>query len=176
MVIDLLIALAGVMILSGVGLGEVFDVWYDMTHAEQVEGAETISLVPRKPLAFGYAKDYFREVLATPDAFEHYHWGIWLATNALTAVLVVPWLGFFMIGIGISLILDENRRGLADRPFGFGKPYFGTSALIGALLVGLLIIRILAISTPFEAYVAFLCPAFPIAVFVVLWIAERIHR
>ena len=68
--------LSAVLVVVGVALGEVFDVWYDMTHSEATVTnvgreqcfTETINALPDRPLAFGYAKQYFRGVLATPDA------------------------------------------------------------------------------------------------------------
>jgi hypothetical protein len=73
------VVLSAVSTVVGVVLGEIVDVWYDLTHAEAVVEPDRIieaaQFAPKRPLAFGYAKVYFREVLFTPDAFEHYHWG-----------------------------------------------------------------------------------------------------
>mgnify|MGYP001050161729 CR=1 FL=1 len=132
---EAVVVLSAVSAVVGVVLGEIFDVWYDLTHAEAVSVAdepdriiEAVQFAPRRPLAFGYAKMYFREVLATPDAFEHYHWGLWLAASAISMYSLLSPLAFLMLGLALSLILDENRRGLADKPFGVGKPYFAASA------------------------------------------------
>jgi hypothetical protein len=157
------LVLAAIFAVLGFLVGEVFDVWYDSTHAE---GAvqhralfESIQTQPRRPLAFGYAKLWFREVLATPDAFEHYHWGLWLAANAVTMYFIVPEVAFLMLGVAVSLIMDENRNGIADEPFGLGKPYFATCTLIGVLLLLVLILRILVVTFMFGlAVVAFTTP------------------
>jgi len=171
------VLIGSVYFVLGVMLGEIFDVWYDLTHGEAlVEPAriiETVQFAPDRPLAFGYAKLYFREVLATPDAFEHYHWGLWLATNAVTMFSFLPSSAFLMIGTGLSLILDENRRGLADKPFGVGKPYFLASSLVGVTLSLLLIVRILAVSTLFESAVSVFALVTPFLLLVWFWSAQR---
>jgi hypothetical protein len=165
------LAVAAVVAVIGFLTGEVFDVWYDSTHAEGAvqHGVmfESVQTVPRRPLAFGYAKLWFREVLATPDAFEHYHWGLWLAANAVTMFFIVPEVTFLMLGVAVSLIMDENRNGLADEPFGLGKPYFVTCTLIGILLFSVLIVRILVFS--FMLQLAIVTFAAPFAVLCVLY-------
>jgi hypothetical protein len=159
-----------VYLILGIIVGEIFDVWYDSTHAEatgEPTFVETIYATPRKPLAFGYAKLYFREVIVTPEAFEHYHWGIWLVANAVTAFTFFPPLAFLMIGLAASLILDENRRGLADKPFGVGKPYFAASALVGIILFVALFVRLAVISRPLEPLVEVVAFAVPFIVLLV---------
>jgi len=181
MIIDVL---AAVLFVVGVALGEIFDVWYDMTHSEalvtKVGGEEyfdeAIMAVPRRPLAFGYAKQYFREVLATPDAFEHYHWGLWLLTTALTTYSFNTMAPFLLVGVAVSLILDENRRGLADHPFGIGKPYFTSIAIIGVALVVTLVLRILSISTEFVFWVSLAAFLEPFAILALLWFLQITRR
>lgn len=170
------LALSAIFALMGVLAGELFDVWYDSTHAEGTIQhnvfLESVQTQPRRPLAFGYAKLWFREVLATPDAFEHYHWGLWLAANAVTMFYFLPALALGMLGLALSLIMDENRRGLADEPFGLGKPYFVTCTLIGLLLFIVLVFRILSVSFAFESAVSTLALAAPFAILGILWIAR----
>jgi len=170
------LALAAIFAVVGFLAGEVFDVWYDPTHAEGTvkHGAlfESIQTVPRRRLAFGYAKLWFREVLATPDAFEHYHWGLWLAANAVTMFYFQPAATFLMLGVAVSLIMDENRNGLADEPFGLGKPYFATCTLIGVLLFLVLVIRMLVVSSVLELVISSLAIATPFAILCFLWAAR----
>ena len=177
---EALAIVSAVCAVVGVILGEIFDVWYDLTHAEAVVDrdvvVEAVQFVPKRPLAFGYAKLYFREVLATPDAFEHYHWGLWLTTNAIAMFLLFSPFAFLMLGLALSLILDENRRGLADEPFGVGKPYFGTCSLLGILLSTLLILRILAVSTCFELGLSVVALISPFVVLAWFLIAQQIRR
>jgi hypothetical protein len=169
--------LSAVLVVVGIALGEVFDVWYDMTHSEATVTevgreqyfTETIMALPDRPLAFGYAKQYFREVLATPDAFEHYHWGLWLLTTAFTTYSFNPTAPFLLVGVAVSLILDENRQGLADHPFGIGKPYFTSIAIIGVLLVATLVLRILSISTEFEPWISLGAFVEPFVILALLW-------
>ena len=164
--------------------GEVFDVWYDSTHSEAevkdtragVMIAETVNAEPKRLLAFGYAKQYFREVLATPDAFEHYHWGLWLLANAVTAFLYSYAFAFALVGLATSLILDEDRVGLAGHPFGLGKPFFAATVAVGILLVGTLILRLVSIGSPFEFWVstvAFIAPFIPLGLF---WLHQQMSR
>lgn len=170
------LALNAIFALVGFLAGEVFDVWYDSTHAEGTVQhgllLESVQTQPRRPLAFGYAKLWFREVLATPDAFEHYHWGLWLAANAITVFSILPALAFWMLGVALSLIMDENRNGLADEPFGLGKPYFATCTLIGILLLIVLVLRVLMVSSMFELAASALALATPFAILCYLWIAR----
>jgi hypothetical protein len=81
-----------------------------------------------------------------------------------------------MLGLALSLILDENRRGLADKPFGVGKPYFGTCSLLGILLSTLLILRILAVSTCFELGLSVVALITPFVVLAWFLIAQQIRR
>ena len=173
-----LTALFAASAILGVAAGEILDVWYDMTHAEveAVTGAETILAAPRRPLAFGYCKAYFREVLLTPDAFEHYHWGLWLAVSSVTVAYFNAAIAFVMIGVAVSLVLDENRRGLADRPFGVGKPYFQASATVGILLVCALVIRIVSISSPFEYTVSVVSLVLPFILLLFFWVFQNWPR
>jgi len=177
---EALVIVSAVCAVVGVILGEIFDVWYDSTHAEAVLErdilVEAVQFAPKRPLAFGYAKLYFREVLATPDAFEHYHWGLWLTANAVTMFLLFSPLACLMLGLALSLILDENRRGLADRPFGVGKPYFVTCSLLGILLSAILTLRIFAISTWFELGLSVVALISPFVVLAGFLIAQQIRR
>jgi len=170
--------LAAVCGVLGLAAGEVFDVWYDSTHGEGVPHAkgidETLWLAPKKPLAFGYAKLYFREVLVTPDAFEHYHWGLWLATNSIVMASMFPPVAYLMVGAAVSLILDENRRGLADQPFGLGKPYFAASAFVGILLGVLLVLRFVTFGTVLDSVVSAVGFVLPLVILVWFTIAQRI--
>jgi len=171
------LALAATFAVVGFLAGEVFDVWYDSTHAEGTvqDGVlfESVQVVPRGPLAFGYAKLWFREVLATPDAFEHYHWGLWLAANAVTMFLIVPEIAFLLLGVAVSLIMDENRNGLADEPFGLGKPYFTTCTLIGGLLLFVLVLRMLIVSSMLELVIVTFAAPFAIlfVLYAVRWLS-----
>jgi hypothetical protein len=180
MMSEALVIVSAVCAAVGVILGEIFDVWYDLTHAEAVVErdivVESVQFAPRRPLAFGYAKLYFREVLATPDSFEHYHWGLWLATNAIAMFFLFSPLAFLILGLALSLILDENRRGLADKPFGVGKPYFATCSLLGILLSTLLALRILAISTWFELGLSVVSLISPFVVLALFLVAQQIRR
>jgi hypothetical protein len=177
---ETVVIVSAVTAVLGIVLGEIFDVWYDLTHAEAlVESGgimETVQFAPKRPLAFGYAKLYFREVLVTPDAFEHYHWGIWLATNAISMFSLVPPFASLMLGLSVSLILDENRRGLADQPFGVGKPYFATCSFLGVMLSALLVLRMLTISTTFELEVSVVAFCAPFIVLAWFWIARLVSR
>jgi hypothetical protein len=171
------IVLAAVCGLLGLAAGEMFDVWYDSTHGEGVPHArgidETLSLAPKRPLAFGYAKLYFREVLVTPDAFEHYHWGLWLATNSILMAPMFPPVAYLMLGTAVSLTLDENRRGLADQPFGLGKPYFTASAFVGILLGAVLILRFATFGTALDSILSALGLILPFVILTWLTIAQN---
>ena len=59
---------------------------------------------------------------------EHYHWGI--------LMLMIP--SPLVAGLGISLILDENRSSCR---FAHGKSHFKRSSLIGVILFILLVLR-----------------------------------
>lgn len=168
----------------GLASGEVFGVWYDSTHSEAelaqtragVMIAEAVNSVPQRPLAFGYAKQYFREVVGTPDAFEHYHWGLWLLANAVTAFPYSYAFAFTLVGLAVSLVLDENRGGLAGHPFGVSKPFFAATAAVGILLVGTLILRVVSIGSPFELWastIAFIAPFVPLSLF---WLNQLMSR
>jgi hypothetical protein len=74
-----------------------------------------------------------------------------------------------MIGLAASLVLDENRRGLADKPFGVGKPYFAASALVGIILFVALFVRLAVISRPLE-------PLVEVVVFAVPFIVLLVYR
>ena len=169
------IALLAVYAIVGLFAGEIADVWCDMTHAEvdAETGVETIELAPRRFLAFGYGKTYFSDILLTPEAFEHYHWSLWLGANAITASSFAPTIASMMVGTAISLALDENRRGLADKPFGVGKPSFTANAIIAVILVVALVLRIASVSTPYEQAVSLCTVVLPFALLALLWVFQK---
>lgn len=169
------IAVLAVCGVFGLLMGEVADVWYDTTHAEvdPATGAETVQLAPRRFLAFGYSKAYFSDVLLTPEAFEHYHWSLWLGANAITVAIFDPAVASMMIGLAVSLALDENRRGLADKPFGVGKPSFTAGAIVAAVLFAALVLRTVGVGTSYEETISFLALVLPFGLLALLWIIEN---
>jgi hypothetical protein len=174
-VVELNIAVLAVCGALGLLIGEIADVWYDMTHAEldPATGSESVDHAPKRPLAFGYCKTYFSDVLLGPEAFEHYHWSLWLGANAVTVAAFGPTIAAMMIGTAASLALDENRRGLADKPFGVGKPSFPVSAAIATSLFAALALRLLSVSTAYEQTTSILALVLPFAVLGVLWILQN---
>ena len=118
----------------GVLVGEILDGIYDSPRKPMKETQWRVGRLNGK-------LDDYKIGFLDLHWFEHYHWGMFSISlssllNRLTPV-GQPFVGLFLLGIGISLILDENRGG---HPFGYGKAHFTQSCIIGALMFAWLLL------------------------------------
>lgn len=156
-------------------LGEVLDVWYDGRVYYEVETGEVHIVEPTR-LYFGQVK--YRVQFSLPESYEHYHWGIWLLTISPIAGRFLPYLfqalPLVLVGVALSLILDENRTGVGGHPFGIGKQFARLSLALGILLVAPLVVLYSGLIAPSVDLPTILAGALPfLAMPVIHWLESR---
>ncbi|MGD2250888.1 MAG: hypothetical protein PVF58_21015 [Candidatus Methanofastidiosia archaeon] len=133
----------------GVLLGEVFDFIFDLRVNNKED--KYLKCLPWLQSIFHW--------------FEHYHWGMFL----------LMWNFPLINGVGVSLILDENRsRRSGEWGFGYREPekrdkyyHFNQSTAIGIMMLSSVISRWIM---PLEVFAIYTCIwAFSLAAYAYFW-------